>query len=61
MTVLVGELASQFSVIQHQIDDPFLVRIVCLCVCMRSWMLILCDSVVLGECIYHFRCVCVCM
>ncbi len=25
MTVLVGELASQFSVIQHQIDDPFLV------------------------------------
>ena len=26
VSILVGELANQFSVIQHQIDDPFLVR-----------------------------------
>ena len=25
-SLLIGELASQFSVIQHQVDDPFLVR-----------------------------------
>ena len=37
MTVLVGELASQFPVIQHQIDDPFLVG-VCVCVCVHACM-----------------------
>ena len=28
-SILVGELASQFSVIRHQIDDPFLVSQPC--------------------------------
>lgn len=28
VSILVGELASQFSVLQHQVDDPFLVRMI---------------------------------